>query len=219
MPPDATAIKAIPATLESDDDLDSWAASALVVVGFALSFFFREHFGNETIVFCVALALPLLVAMAVAFARIRRVSAMDFPAAAMPVTLLWMWISVSLLWSRAPRPGLLASFAVSGLPLGFWVYLMAPNREQMARLLAGLPVLAALMAQTLFGAEKRPRRIAILSCSLLLMVATVVLSASRSALLAAVPGILIVAGFCWKRAVEEGRRMDCRYVVAVIVLP
>jgi O-antigen ligase len=259
MPHEAISMNPRPATLESDDVLDSWAASALVAVGFALSFFFRGHFGNETILFCIALALPLLVAMAVAFARIRRVSEMDFPAATIPVTLFWMWIGMSLLWSRAPGPGLLATFAVSGLPLGFWVYLMAPNRQQMGRLLggmvlasvvaidlyaflqfaiagvqrpaslfldpnnlgalnllAGMPVLAALMAETLFRAKRRSHRIAILSLCLLLMVATVGLSASRSALLAAVPGILIVAGFCWKRAAQEGKRFDRRYVVAVI---
>jgi hypothetical protein len=82
--------------------------------------------------------------------------------------------------------------------------------------LAGMPVLAALVAETLFRKERRYWRVSALVLSLLLMMATLGLSGSRSALLAAVPGVLIVAWFSRKRAVQESKRVDRRIVVAAI---
>jgi O-antigen ligase len=197
--------------------------------------------------------------MAVALARFGRAGEMVFPPATIPVTLLWLWMALSLLWSPAPGPGLLVILALSGLPLGFWVYLLAPNREKMwallgsmllacvvaidifaflqyafagvtrpaslfldpnnlggLNILAGIPVLAVLAAETLFRKERSLRRISILGVSMLVIAAAVGLSGSRSAILSAIPGLLILVACCRSFVRREGRPIDRKLLAATI---
>lgn len=58
------------------------------------------------------------------------------------LTLFWLWLGLSVLWSRVPYLSVLELWTVGSLPLLFWLYLLAPHRERLWR--TALPGLAAL---------------------------------------------------------------------------
>ncbi|NIR27986.1 MAG: hypothetical protein GWN84_01345 [Gammaproteobacteria bacterium] len=58
------------------------------------------------------------------------------------LTLFWLWLGLSVLWSRVPYLSVLELWTVGSLPLVFWLYVITPDREALWR--AAVPCLACI---------------------------------------------------------------------------
>lgn len=83
-------------------------------------------------------------------------------ALAVSVMLFWVWLGVSLVWTQVPAIGALNFWWMGSLPLAFWLYVLAPDREAIWRLssmwVLGLGVVLALLATHQLLVQQQPPR-------------------------------------------------------------
>lgn len=82
-------------------------------------------------------------------------------APAIALTLLWVWLGTSALWSRVPYLSVLEFWTLGSVPLLFWLYHLTPDRESLWRAarvgLAGIGLaLATLAYYQRFALGERP---------------------------------------------------------------
>ncbi len=76
--------------------------------------------------------------------------------------LFWLWLAVSLAWSRVPYVSVINFWWVGSLPLVFWLYTLAPDRDRIWPWLSGAVGLTAIILALaalyqLFVLEANPR--------------------------------------------------------------
>ncbi len=76
--------------------------------------------------------------------------------------LFWLWLAVSLAWSRVPYVSVINFWWVGSLPLVFWLYTLAPDRDRLWPWLSGVVgltaiILALVALYQLFVLEVDPR--------------------------------------------------------------
>lgn len=110
----------------------------LAVAALTASLFF---IGTNIVVFSITLGL-LIVAMAIVLWRAHG-EAINVPRSALTVslTLFWLWLGATLLWTPVAFVSTTMFWWLSVLPLGFWLYTLQPARTRAWPWLAGLSLL------------------------------------------------------------------------------
>lgn len=110
----------------------------LAVAALTVSLFF---IGTNIVVFSVALGL-LIAAVAIVLWRAHS-ETISVPRSMLTVllTLFWLWLAVTLLWTPVSFVSTTMFWWVSALPLGFWLYTLQPARTRAWPRLAALSLL------------------------------------------------------------------------------
>ena len=110
----------------------------LAVAVLTASLFF---IGTNIVVFSVTLG-PLIAALAVVLWRAHG-ETINVPHSALTVslTLFWLWLAATLLWTPVAFVSTTMFWWISPLPLGFWLYTLQPVRMRAWPWLAGLALL------------------------------------------------------------------------------
>lgn len=129
-----------------------WAAPLLTFAAYAISLFFR---GFNIEVFCIAYAVLIVACARALWAGYP--AGFAIPATPLTVLLLayWVWLAVTLVWSRVWFVGVVSFWWMSTLPVAYWLYALMPQRARTwpalaaAVLLSGLALAAAGAYQVL----------------------------------------------------------------------
>ena len=99
----------------------------LAVAALTASLFF---IGTNIVVFSVALGL-LIAAVAIVLWRAHS-ETISVPRSMLTVslTLFWLWLAVTLLWTPVSFVSTTMFWWASALPLGFWLYTLQPARTR-----------------------------------------------------------------------------------------
>lgn len=94
----------------------------------------------------LAAAELLLVAWLAASLASRALDGVPIPLTPVSITLslFWLWLGVSLLWSTVPATSVVSFWWVGSFALAFWAYTLAPRRDAVWRQLARLAPAGAL---------------------------------------------------------------------------
>lgn len=110
----------------------------LAIAALTASLFF---IGTNIVVFSIVLGL-LVMAVAITLLRVHG-ETINVPRSALAVslTLFWLWLAATLLWTPVAFVSTTMFWWLSVLPLGFWLYTLQPVRTRAWPWLAGLSLL------------------------------------------------------------------------------
>lgn len=187
------------------DRVPTWPLTAALILSIAIGV--AVFFHGDDIRWLAAAELLLLTALALAL--LRDTSGLRLPLTPLSVSLsaFWLWLAVSLAWSRVSVTSVLNFWWVGSFALVFWTYTLSSERSRIAAfasylVLAGALVLSAWAVVQLFAFGQPPRAsfINIHSFAALLM-------------LVALP----TAGY-WLTALASGRRRAALVSGAALLL-
>lgn len=112
--------------------------------------------------FAVAQSLLILWLMRVVLQSYAKGFQVPVTALTVSLTLFWVWLGVTLLWSPVPSTSVVNFWWVGSLPLVFWLYTLAPDRDAVWRgasavvlLVGAVLALLAIYQSFVFDAQSR----------------------------------------------------------------
>lgn len=104
----------------------AWLFSIPLVGAIAISLFFV---GFNIEIFAAAMLLLLTALFAAAWSGYRSGWSVPLTPLAVTLSLYWVWLAITLLWSPVYFISAVTFWWLSCLPLGFWIYRLMPERE------------------------------------------------------------------------------------------
>lgn len=104
--------------------IDTW----LIVAAFAVALFFLGH---NILIFSIAYALLLVWLVRIAWRAYDGGFSIPRTGLGVWLTLYWVWLGITLLWSPVPFVSKVTFWWMSAFPLAFWLFTIAPNQDRL----------------------------------------------------------------------------------------
>lgn len=108
----------------------AWVSAALIVAALVAA---AQFSGPEARFLAVALTLVIAWLVSSVWRGYRDGLRIPRTALSLWLTLFWAWLGLSVIWSPVTQVSIYTFWWMAGLPLGYWAYTLAPDREAVWR--------------------------------------------------------------------------------------
>lgn len=117
------------------------SSAALVAGALTLAVFYH---GPQMLLLAGAQALLILWLLVSLLRSFNAGVRLPYTPLTVSLTLFWLWLGISLMWSRVPSTSIINFWWVGSFALVFWIYTIAPERDRIWDLVARFALLGAL---------------------------------------------------------------------------